>query len=287
MNPSIKVLSGHVEYGDVRIVYYYLKQNGIDSGVYFHSHCSWELHFSALKKKSYMLESGLLEVDKKQLLVISPGTVHGAIQDLEGTYVLNICLEKVNGESGFYKCFKEMLEKAALQAVPISESLIEKVKQFINMEVGDSVKGYCQKQQLLEAITIELFETIDGETFLNASVHIHNPEEHTEMVLELMMEDPYAELKDIAEAVGYSVRHTARLIEKNYQMSLLENRRWKILKNAARLIKIGKLSHEEIAMHSGFTCTEDMYQELEKYEQLIQGKKGRKGKTDEKTVERK
>ena len=59
MNPSIKVLSGHVEYGDVRIVYYYIKQSGSDNRAYFHSHCSWELHFSELKKKSYMLESGL------------------------------------------------------------------------------------------------------------------------------------------------------------------------------------------------------------------------------------
>ena len=287
MNPSIKVLSGHVEYGDVRIVYYYIKQSGSDNGVYFHSHCSWELHFSALKKKTYMLESGLLEVDKKQLLIIGPGTVHGAMQDSEGTYVLNICLEKVNGESGFYKCFKEMLEKASSRATAITDELIELVKQFICLEDTNSVKGYCQKKQLLEGITLELFEAIDGKNLLDTEVSLQYPEEHTELLLELMMEDPYVELKDIAEAVGYSVRHTARLIEKNYQMSLLENRRWKILKNAARLIKIGKLPQEEIATYSGFACTEDMYQELDKYEQLIQGKKGRKGKRDEKTLERK
>lgn len=184
-----------------------------------HCHRYYEIHWNTGPRKQLSLPTGDVLLDTGQYVLICPGCMHYSVPHADSTSVLSFELRQITGEAGFYTHFLELLNGLNLKPLPLSRSLRAALTDFSGAVPENTVMGFCRRKLLGLTVLVALLENLGA--YARQRDRTYTPE-HTgafDAALDMML---YSELtlSEIARQLGYSTRHTARLIRRRYGDSL-------------------------------------------------------------------
>lgn len=284
---DINVSKVDVTFGDARLSFCNLtlgkdknvNLENMETKYQYHSHLYFECHIITAGTAYYRNLETQIAVERGQILIIPPHTEHCPIEALEyddttsqtpimaRDLCFQLMLESVEGESGYYSYFYDSLQSVGCVPFEIPQLLMEKFLILMDYFKNQTLRDRClQKTTAYEIVTV-LFDQING--FQTSDVHpeYQKADEDKLLILDYLVNDVHCPLYIISEKLGYSVRHTARLIQQVYGKNLVELRQNEMLVSAKQLlIQNPKLSLENVAYKSGFTDVEAMQKMFMKLE---------------------
>lgn len=232
METSMQSVS--LEYGDALFNLLKVKifTNEAEEKKITHNHQFYELHFAVKGRYTYTIADKKIELQEDQFLIIPPATPHIAVKT-EGTdyeYIsLSLHLSRREGTRGFFDYFKDRLEGHAEEPISTPRSLADKGG-FLRLigEQRNIIHEVCALKVYGSAFIYELFDAIDG---YRAEVRIAPKiaEADRMVLLEELVNHHTFSLSDIAREMGYSARHTARIIKRVYGCNISELRKKHII----------------------------------------------------------
>lgn len=190
-----------------------------DTSPGLHCHRYYEIHWNTGLRKQISLPTGNILLDTGRFVLICPGCMHYSVPRADSTCVLSFDLRQVTGEEGFFTHFLGLLNGLNLQSLPLSRSLRAALTDFSGTLPENTVMGFCHRKLLGLTVLVALLENLGA--YAQQRDRAYTPE-HTgafDAALDMML---YSELtlSEIARQLGYSTRHTARLIRRRYGDSL-------------------------------------------------------------------
>ena len=223
-----KISSIRLEYGDAVFRIYHIRLTGRRAlqEMVSHDHQYYELHFAQQGEYPYRVDGKQLLLRANHLLIIPPGMAHESV-GLPDDYryaVLSLSLSQKNGDGGFYSYFKAALDRSVCTPIAAPPSLADHMVQFKRWELYRTVKGCCYLKARASALLFELFDLLG---FAPEDGHRHADFDYEDrlILLDNLLNQHEFTLRDIAEQINYTPRHTARLIRKIYGHSLSELRK--------------------------------------------------------------
>lgn len=219
-----------LDYGDARFHLYqfHVSNKKVLDEPIFHEHCFYEIHIAHSGSHIYELCDRQIPLHQNQMLIIPPDVSHASVQQTDWNYeksVISLSLTKIDGESGFYSFFQNALNSCALTPVGISTSLTHRATELLRSELYCIIKGECYLKMQASALIYELFDLLDQYKNAEELKGSLTADENRLILLDAIINDTERSLTDIAEAINYSPRHTARLIKSTYGCSLSELRK--------------------------------------------------------------
>ena len=234
METSMQSVS--LEYGDAlfRLLKIKIFTNKIDEKQITHNHQFYELHFALKGSYIYTVADRQIVLQENQFLIIPPSTPHIAVNNEETDYEylsLSLHLSRCEGAKGFFDYFKNRLEAHAEQPLPMTAALADK-RGFLPLigEQRNIIHEVCALKSYGSAFIYELFDAIDGyrsETHISPSI----ADADRLVLLEELINHHTFSLSEIAAELGYSTRHTARIIKKVYGCNISQLRKKHIISN--------------------------------------------------------
>ena len=234
METSMQSVS--LEYGDAlfRLLKVKIFTNKIEERRITHNHQFYELHFALKGSYTYTVSGRQIHLTKDQFLIIPPSTPHIAVSN-EGTdyeYLsLSLHLSRCDGAKGFYAYFKDRLDANTEKPLSTTPSLANK-KSFLRLigEQRNIIHEVCALKAYGSSFIYELFGSLDG---YGTEIHVSPEADDADrfVLLEELVNHHTFSLSEIAKALGYSTRHTARIIKKTYGCNISELRKKHIISN--------------------------------------------------------
>lgn len=193
-----------------------------------HSHFYYEIHYALRGQCHYQFQDKELVLQEGQMLLIPPETLHGAVEPASDTHelrVISLSLAQTDAPGRFYPAFLAMLNAAACTPLPAPADLGDYVDIFQQKELYNSVLGICQLKSAAANLICDLFHLLSPIAPEAPAAPDLSCDAEVAILLENMVNRPDISLEQIAAAVNYSTRHTARLIKSIYGASLTEIRR--------------------------------------------------------------
>ena len=162
------------------------------------------------------------------MLLIPPETLHSAVEPTSEQHelrVISLSLAETDGAGRFYPAFLAMLDAAACTPLTAPMNLGEYVDIFHQKDLYNSVLGICQLKSAAARLICDLFHLLSPFAPDASAAPDLSCDAEVAILLENMVNRPDISLEQIAAAVNYSTRHTARLIKNIYGASLSEIRR--------------------------------------------------------------
>ncbi len=255
--------------GDAKFRFHNMYRTGtVTRDGFFHTHKHYECHF--VENGEYLLEteSERITVPPGHLIVVPPGTGHFTVlRDDLAKYVMAFSLEKAESENqGFCAIYKSLLESVAMRPLPVSAALIEKAAEVQEMEIPFTAAEYCRCMRIALAGMEQLFSEINEQAAEKLFGKDVAGEGEFSVLLNLYVGDQEYSMEEIAERLGYSPRHLARVIQRKYGMSLAEYRNKQRCEEAKRLLRHTKKPMDAIAAEVGFKSPEAMRQAFKRWE---------------------
>ncbi len=243
-----------------------------------HSHTYYECHLILSGVTVFTVENdGVLHkgadvhtVKSGELFIIPPHTPHYPFTRQEdcNEIVFILSLRKVKGNEGFFDYFSAALETAVCCPVSLDSSLIENIIRFCEGAEEYSIKTICRRKSIAYSIITALFEQIDTSAF-STPKSSKESERVRDITLGYLVTDYSTPISAIAKKLGYTTRHTSRLIRELYGKSLRDVRNENMLTSAKDLIKsYPEFSLSQIARKSGFSSLTAMRSAFEKSEKM-------------------
>lgn len=234
---SIRTVS--MEYGDTRLSIYLIdlaedhKAPLPDARPVMHSHFYYELHYAARGQYLYRFSDREIFLRQGEMLLIPPNVIHGAIDkesDSFTPHVLSLSLTATEAAGKFYPAFSAMLSDAAMRPMQAPASLPDQINILQQKALYGSVLGVCRLKAAAGSLISDLFHLLrpygaEAETMPEPPCGAE-----VAVLLENLVNRPDIPLEQIAAAINYSPRHTARLIKNTYGVSLSEIRRSRKIK---------------------------------------------------------
>ena len=213
----MKLNSVSIDYkgATVRILDFYSNKVG-NGNIVRHTHKTWELHFAMSGSYDYSFDGTNVALSTYQMLIIPPNMPHKNVLWPNNNYKFSaLCLDIIKGEQSdeMSEFFIETLNANALKPINVPLSLIKHCEILKQNQLYDTIQGACKLQAEGAAFIYELFLSLGGFKATHAKTRIASPEDVPLLLAELLNGHSMT-LKDIAEVIGYSTRHTARLIKK-------------------------------------------------------------------------
>ncbi|MBQ8747637.1 MAG: helix-turn-helix transcriptional regulator [Clostridia bacterium] len=272
------------DYGGVSIGIYkvWAGESILEAIPTLHAHETYEMHFVTDGAYTFTVQDQAVPLSQGQCLILKPGTEHYSY-DKTGDctlFSLHLSVEKTEVPDGFYSYFSHALDEAAGVPFPVSHALLQHVRAFEKEPFVLTFEVYCRLKVLAAQIVYRLFCDIDAfgdETQNPAKVH-RMPD--TAYLIECMVNEPSCTLADISARIGYSLRHTTRIIKTMYGKTLREIRQIRAMDRAKTLLVSTDKTVEEIATEAGFSGASAMrraFQDGEKTTPSAYRSLGRKG----------
>ena len=267
---SVKIVD--ILYGDALIKFYRIytaQTEPAENEVDFHGHKYYECHFVENGDCIFSLEETEIPMHALQLMIIPPDIGHCSVEDRANVknYVLEFTVESIKSEKrGFYAIFRHLLERASGHPVSVSSELVRLVSAFRTMAVPVTAEAYCQCVAVATEIVVLLFAELSKN--LNSDVFKTIVPSSTDfrVLLDVYMCDPHYTLEKIAEVLGYSKRHLARLIYSIYGMSLSDVRNKRSREYAKWRLRNTDFSIDRIALDAGFKSAAAMRESFKKHD---------------------
>ena len=228
------IRSVSLDYGDTRFSLYLIElpkecqspTAPLPQGIQMHSHFYYEIHYATQGQCLYRFPDRELVLQKGQMLLIPPETLHFA-QDLnpKTIQVISLSLSVTEEPGKFHPAVLSMLDAVACQPIAAPRGLPGYVDILQDRELYTSVLGICRLKAAAADLVRDLFQALRVYCEEPAAAPETPCDGEVTILLENMVNRPDITLEQIAAAVNYSTRHTARLIKSIYGASLSEIRR--------------------------------------------------------------
>lgn len=192
-----------------------------------HSHQYYEIHLCASGTYNYEIEGAVIPLHANQMLIIPPSTTHLPVHraDRYHSAVLSFSLSEKKGKIGFHRAFEDALKKHAAHPITVPAHLLQQLTAIEKSDWSGSLKSYCRLKAEVSALIFSLFETLNAFETPKGIGGLDHDREDVRVLLDNLLNNRSLSLKEIAERINYSERHTARLIQQTYHMSLTQLRR--------------------------------------------------------------
>ena len=193
-----------------------------------HSHFYYEIHYALRGQCRYQFADRELTLQEGQMLLIPPETLHAAVEPVSEHHelrVISLSLAETDGAGRFYSAFLAMLDAAACTPLAAPSGFGDYVDVFQQRDLYGTVLGICQLKAAAASLVCDLFHQLSPFVPEAQAAPDLSCDAEVAILLENMVNRPDISLEQIAAAVNYSTRHTARLIKSIYGTSLSEIRR--------------------------------------------------------------
>lgn len=225
-----KVNNVRLVYGDARFHLYQINLNNPVERTepVFHDHKFYEIHMASEGSYTYTTNDKQITLSQNQMLIIPPDVYHSSVPSSPWNYkfsALSFSLTKIEGEEGYFDFFQKALLDCALVPINIPQKFIKRVAELSRRELYGSVKGECYLKMQATAAIYELFDILNQFGSADTLKKTTKKETDNLVLLDALLCSPNKTLKDIADEISYSTRHTARLIKSIYGCSITELRK--------------------------------------------------------------
>lgn len=210
------VQSIQVEFGNARFNVYKISIGNLGRNIpTVHFHKYYEIHFALQGKHLYKFSDSELELTSGEMLIIPPETTHTRIDASNKKYhcsVLEFALEKIQGAPDLYDSLKELFLEQSLKKLKVDCELLDNLNKFKSIEQ----EFYCNLKTSAYLVINSIISKLgDVQPKQDA-----NPKCDDVGVLMDNLINKGANLKEIAQEIYYTERHTARLINQRYGETL-------------------------------------------------------------------
>ncbi len=207
------------------------EQEPVDVPSALHCHRYYEIHWNTGPRKWLPLPTGDILLDADRFVLICPGCMHYSVPRVDCTCVLSFELRQTTGEAGFYDHFLGLLNGLNLQPLPLPCNFRVALAEFSCATPENTIMDFCHRKLLGMRALVALLENLSAYSSYRDRVYTPKHTGAFDAALDMML---YSELSlgQIARQLGYSERHTARLIRRRYGDSLGAIR--KKLENASK-----------------------------------------------------
>ena len=225
----------------------------------YHYHVFDEIQIIMDGKVVIVTDTSRITVKKGELIIIPASTQHFTDEpESEHSRVcLDIRLKQITGEPDCFHYFKDLIRENALSVLPAGNDILKSIKEITELRNDVSLTAFCSYKTELYNMVSALF------MLLSSQVSADNPTSFTyekNIKLEDMVFDIRVSKAEIAERLGYSLRHIERLIRKTYGCSLTELRSRSMIEAAKRMIDDDpSVSLEKVINTTGFTGYTALY----------------------------
>lgn len=226
MEHNINGISLDYEDAIIRIFTFHISAPSTQSVSASHEHKFYELHFASEGSYNYSLGDKSIPLKSAQMLIIPPDLSHMSVKDggEYKFYTLSLHLSQKEENGTFYPYFKKILNGSSKQPIDIPKTLIDHAEILCQQKLYSSVQGGCKLKSVAGTFIYELFSVLDQ--FRSAPTLSYVCDETARAIfLKELVNNPFYKLSEISEAIGYSSRHTARLIRETYGKSLTQIRK--------------------------------------------------------------
>mgnify|MGYP002769687812 FL=1 len=268
---EIRVNGVPISIGDARFTLYRIEIDAPaasrpEAHSLFHSHSYYELHILAGGRASIRIAADGMRTIAfcgGQLVIVSPGTEHlteYSENPLIHCTVLSLDLTETDGDGGFYRYFRKILDANANRPLSLPLALYEKILLYRQITQDTPIREYCLIQFSTHEILLGLFDFLGGFLGTEDRPEPQRNDREARIVLENLMNDTRFTLEDIAREIGYSPRQTARHIRQLCGKSLGEYRLQSQIATAKKLLSVeGRTATiTEIARQTGFASVSSM-----------------------------
>ena len=199
------------------------EQESEESGT-LHCHRYYEIHCNTGKRRVLELPTGRILLENDQFLLICPGCMHYAVPYRKNARVMSFELRQGKGENGFYRYFLGLLNGLNLKPLPVSRKFKASLEELASAGTENTIMVFCRLKLLGLSALVSLLEAMAAAS--EKADTAYTPE-HTgafDAALDMMLYSDLS-LEQISRQLGYSQRHTARLIHRRYGNSLGRIRR--------------------------------------------------------------
>lgn len=226
-----------------------------------HKHPFYELRFATQGNFSFDAINHHVSLPTGEMLVLCPDTYHYSYIPSEEvvTKVISFSLEKAEGsEPKVYDIFHALLNQANMKVLTPGEGLLQKARSFTEAPFPSKkdARSLFHLRHLASEIVLELFDLFqlyDADlTEINSTGSASQTPNYV-LALDFFVHTPDFPLSEIAAELGYSVKHTSRLIKQIYGTTLTQIRKQKRLSRArALLLERPDLDIQQICNQTGF-----------------------------------
>ena len=258
---ELRVYSASSEIGDVKICLYRVEdhsfeRNAEEIGSGFapnHSHLYYECHFVENGELEFKFGKELISLKGGEIMIIPPFVEHYPLESsLKGHIAFAFTLEKTEGEEGFFENFVRALASVCVLPFKAGAELASCIKLFLESFSKSGAGGFCKRKILAYQLCYQLFCAIKGLDF-NLNEYSVAPERVNIALLDHLVNCNHYSVPLIADRIGYTPRHTTRLIKQLYGKSLGEVRMNNMTKTAKKLLENSDWSLGKIAEAVGFS----------------------------------
>ena len=228
-----------VEFGDARFdVMTFFDNDAVeDTGIRrYHSHGFYEIFLMRDAPENFVIGDKEVIVNPGEMIIVGLNCEHIAGFRGVGEYphsVLSVVLEKTEGEKGFYGYYRDVLDSCAGIPIKLPGELFDKIYSCKDRFVCDSMSEYAFVKSDVSRILAELFSFLKGDRDDLRKNRNQFPLHYIKFCLvELVNSD--MTISEIATELGYSERHTSRLIFNCFGKTLAEIRRDRKLATARK-----------------------------------------------------
>jgi len=235
----------------------------------YHSHFYYEIHVVLEGSALYMIQGNTVSVSGGMMMIIPPHIEHYPFQEnaVYRAIVLGLTLEQKEPESDAYQYFMSTLCGVVNKPIALSPDLLSDIINFYSSFQSTETRKIFFRQAAAYSIIYKLFDSINHFHISSSSPETIQEDQNRDISLELLINEWQYSLQDIAKELGYSTRHTSRLIRQKYGKSLREIRQKNMVSTVKKLlIQSPPLSLEAITIQSGFTSMDAMVRAFKKYE---------------------
>ena len=240
---NITVSRIRTQIGDAAMTLFRIENSAEDDNAQIlHAHLYYECHILLTGQTTFHIRESDIPMQSRQMLIIPPNINHLPFSAEQNTdeLVMGLTLEKCSGHSGAFSYFQTTLDAVSGKPLALDSSLYVRLLQFWYGFDGvqTDLRTFFRRQNDAQELLFALFDAVNGFRLPQAG-YLQTPVGDPTVTMDIMVNSPQYSLKDIASILGYSYRHTARLIRKTYGCSLADIRQQFILSSA----KIQLLAH--------------------------------------------
>ena len=221
----------------------------------FHGHSFFEIMISGDRGYRVVFEEETVQLPPHSLYIIPAGVQHCAADTLEMENIsIGFSVEPAKGGSpAIFKLLSGALFPMMKKPKPVSERCFQEFYQCGNCSLQDIFRKKVLAYRLIYGILQDL-QVLNDAPQLPGS-------KHTNLVaaIETLMDRRKYRLEEIAEILGYTPKHMALLIKKQYGCDFRTLRRKKITEAAKIYLSSRKLSVAEIAQLLGYRSESAFY----------------------------
>lgn len=272
---TTRISSVQVSFGDAAVMIHKIRTVAAELTIYTgkpmpHTHVYYECHVILDGAACIVSENEMIYLQKGELVIIPPGKRHNScqIQNMEDDLVFAVTLENIVGEKGYYPMFLQSLNRVGCVPVMLESAQINRLLQFSALMEEDGVRVYCMQKMMAYEILFSLFDSI-GSFQMPAGMPDVSPKQVRQNITLDWLVNSYPSLSKIAGELGYTTRHTARLIRHRYGMNLGEMWQKKMLETAKkRMEQYPGETLNQIAVQAGFPSADSMKRAFLKWEKI-------------------